>query len=206
MDPRLVGKFSAASAWKFLEIALSCIPQVAIQRPDIGHVVADLKECLALEMSLQNAESKSGTSGSPLITTYFPLESNSGPCARFHRSGSVNKKSDVYSFGIILLELMTGQRPITETSDGARHISDWVNPKLETGDIQAIVDPRLEGKFSRASAWKFLEIAMSCITPAAVQRPDISSVVFDLKQCVAMEASPETSYSLSGSYSPPSAR
>ncbi|XP_028756237.1 receptor-like protein kinase At3g21340 [Neltuma alba] len=111
----------------------------------------------------------------------------------FHRSGNLNKKSDVYSFGIILLELMTGQRAITETSDGARHISDWVNPKLETGDIQAIVGPRVEGKFSRASAWKFLEIAMSCITPAPIQRPDINSVVFDLKQCVAMEASLETS-------------
>ncbi|XP_028807037.1 putative leucine-rich repeat receptor-like protein kinase At2g19210 [Neltuma alba] len=124
----------------------------------------------------------------------------------FHRSGNLNKKSDVYSFGIILLELMTGQRAITETSDGPRHISDWVNPKLETGDIQAIVDPRLEGKFRSASAWKFLEIAMSCTAPAAIQRPDISSVVIDLKQCVAMEASLETSYSLSGSYSPPSAR
>ncbi|KAK4267376.1 hypothetical protein QN277_024163 [Acacia crassicarpa] len=138
----------------------------------------------------------------------------------FHRSGNLNKKSDVYSFGIILLELLTGQRAITVTSEGTRHISDWVNPKLENGDIQAIVDPRLEGKFSTASAWKFLEIAMSCITPTAIQRPDISSVVVDLKQCLAMEmplesgessslisnTTLETSYSQSGSYSPPSAR
>ncbi|XP_028806951.1 receptor-like protein kinase At3g21340 isoform X2 [Neltuma alba] len=138
----------------------------------------------------------------------------------FHRTGNLNKRSDVYSFGILLLELMTGQRAVTVTSDSTRHISDWVNPKLENGDIQAIVDPRLEGKFSSASAWKFLEIAMSCITPTAIQRPDISSVVIDLKQCLAMEASVEsaessslissttleTSYSQSGSYSPPSAR
>ncbi|XP_028807015.1 probable LRR receptor-like serine/threonine-protein kinase At1g51880 [Neltuma alba] len=121
----------------------------------------------------------------------------------FHRSGSLNKKSDVYSFGIILLELMTGQRAITETSDGARHISDWVNPKLETGDIQAIVDPRLEGKFSRASAWKFLEIAMSCITPAAVQRPDIKHVVADLKECLALEISLQNAESNSGTSGSP---
>ncbi|XP_028756234.1 probable LRR receptor-like serine/threonine-protein kinase At1g51880 [Neltuma alba] len=138
----------------------------------------------------------------------------------FHRTGNLNKKSDVYSFGIILLELMTGQRAITGTPEGTCHISDWVNPKLENGDIQAIVDPRLEGKFSSASAWKFLEIAISCIRPSAIQRPDISCVVIDLKQCVAMETSVEsaessslissttleTSYSQSGSYSPPSAR
>ncbi|XP_054782537.1 probable LRR receptor-like serine/threonine-protein kinase MEE39 isoform X2 [Prosopis cineraria] len=139
----------------------------------------------------------------------------------FHRSGNLNKKSDVYSFGIILLELMTGQRAITGTSEGTRHISDWVNPKLEIGDIQAIVDPRLERKFSTASAWKLLEVAMSCIAPIAIQRPDISCVVIDLKQCLAMETSLESaessslissttldsSYSQSGmSYSPPSAR
>ncbi|KAK4267377.1 hypothetical protein QN277_024164 [Acacia crassicarpa] len=141
----------------------------------------------------------------------------------FHKSGNLNKKSDIYSFGIVLLELMTGQRAITETSDeGTRHISDWVNPKLEIGDIQSIVDPRLEGKFNTASAWTFLEIAISCITPEANKRPDISSVVIDLKHCLSLETSLvesaensslistttlETSYSQSGlSYSPPSAR
>ncbi|XP_028807049.1 probable LRR receptor-like serine/threonine-protein kinase At4g29180 [Neltuma alba] len=56
---------------------MACIPQVAIQRPDIEHVGDDLTEWLALEMSLQNAESNSGTSGSALSTTCFPLESKS---------------------------------------------------------------------------------------------------------------------------------
>lgn len=116
---------------------------------------------------------------------------------------------------------MSGQKAINVTSEGTCHISDWVNPKLENGDIQAIVDPRLEGKYSSASAWKFLEIAMSCIAPIGIKRPDISSVVIDLKQCLAMETSIlesgessslissttlDTSYSQSGSYSPPSAR
>ena len=63
---------------------------------------------------------------------------------------------------------MSGQKAINVTSEGTCHISDWVNPKLENGDIQAIVDPRLEGKYSSASAWKFLEIAMSCIAPIGI--------------------------------------
>ncbi|KAF7814194.1 putative LRR receptor-like serine/threonine-protein kinase [Senna tora] len=113
----------------------------------------------------------------------------------FHCSGNLNRKSDVYSFGIILLELLTGQPAIIGRADNAIHILQWVTPKMKNGDIQSIVDPRLEGKFSTTSAWKFLEIAMYCTPPAAIQRPDIGHIVSDLKECLALEISLETAES-----------
>ncbi|XP_028756240.1 probable LRR receptor-like serine/threonine-protein kinase At4g29180 [Neltuma alba] len=116
----------------------------------------------------------------------------------FHSCGNLNKKSDVYSFGIILLELMSGRPAVMRAPGSKSHISDWVAPKLESGDIQSIMDPRLEGKFNNASAWKFLEIAMSCIPQVAIQRADIGHVVADLKECLALEMSLQNAESNSG--------
>ncbi|KAI9109383.1 hypothetical protein K1719_019437 [Acacia pycnantha] len=114
----------------------------------------------------------------------------------FRGSGKLNRKSDVYSFGIILLELITGQPAMKEVSLGIKiPLLDWVNPKLNNGDIEAIVDPRLEGHYNRSSAWKLVEIAMSCTQPTAIQRPDISEVLTELKDCLASEITHERSES-----------
>ena len=67
------------------------------------------------------------------------------------------------------------------------HILDWVNPLIERGDVQNIVDPRLEGEFNTNSAWKAIEIAMSCIPSYTIQRPNMSHVLAEIKECLALE-------------------
>ncbi|XP_030949055.1 putative leucine-rich repeat receptor-like serine/threonine-protein kinase At2g19230 [Quercus lobata] len=105
----------------------------------------------------------------------------------FQASGNFNKKSDVYSFGIILFELITGRPAIVRGPMRNNHILDWVNPLTERGDVQNIVDPRLEGEFNTNSAWKAIEIAMSCIPSLAIQRPNMNHVLSELKECLALE-------------------
>ncbi|XP_035547834.1 putative leucine-rich repeat receptor-like serine/threonine-protein kinase At2g19230 isoform X2 [Juglans regia] len=104
----------------------------------------------------------------------------------FATSGNFKKKSDVYSFGIILFELITGRPAIIRGPMQNNHILDWVYPLIERADIQNIVDPRLEGEFNNTSAWKVVEIAMSCALPVAIQRPDMSQVLAELKECLAL--------------------
>ncbi|KAG2728906.1 hypothetical protein I3843_01G221100 [Carya illinoinensis] len=104
----------------------------------------------------------------------------------FAISGNFNKKSDVYSFGIILFELITGRPAIIRGPMLNNHILDWVYPLIERADIQNIVDPRLEGEFNTNSAWKFVEIAMLCTLSVAIQRPDMSQVLAELKECLAL--------------------
>ncbi|XP_056176537.1 probable LRR receptor-like serine/threonine-protein kinase At1g05700 [Syzygium oleosum] len=105
----------------------------------------------------------------------------------FHTSGNLSRKSDVYSFGVVLFELITGLPAIIRSPEGSTHIVHWVTPLIERRDIQSIVDPRLNGQFSINSAWKAVEIAMSCVPTTAVQRPDINRVLWELKECLTAE-------------------
>ncbi|XP_056176396.1 probable LRR receptor-like serine/threonine-protein kinase At1g05700 isoform X2 [Syzygium oleosum] len=102
----------------------------------------------------------------------------------FQSSGNLNKKSDVYSFGIVLFELITGRPAIMRSRDGntSMHILQWVIPIVKNGDIQRIMDPSLQGEFDINSAWRVVEIAMSCTRSTAIhQRPDINNVLAELK-------------------------
>ena len=68
-----------------------------------------------------------------------------------------------------------------------------MSPLIESGDIQSIIDPRLQGVFNTNCAWKVLEIALSCVPPTSIQRPDMSDILGELKECLAMEMSSEIS-------------
>ena len=46
-------------------------------------------------------------------------------------TGQINQKSDVYSFGVILLELLTGRKPVDHTMPkGQQSLVTWVTSHL----------------------------------------------------------------------------
>ena len=101
-------------------------------------------------------------------------------------SNNLNEKSDVYAFGIVLLELVTALPAIIQGQENT-HIVDWISPRLEGGEIRSIVDCRLNGGFNTNSAWKLVETAMACVPRSSIQRPAMSQVVVELKECLEME-------------------
>lgn len=51
VDPSLGGEFDIDSAWKAVELALECASYTSSKRPNMSEVVAELKECLSMELS-----------------------------------------------------------------------------------------------------------------------------------------------------------
>jgi len=54
VDARLQVKFDINSAWNVVEIAMSCTSPIEVERPDTSQILAELKECLSLEMVQRN--------------------------------------------------------------------------------------------------------------------------------------------------------
>lgn len=98
----------------------------------------------------------------------------------------MSEKSDVYGFGVVLLEIITNKPVIDQTRD-MPHIVEWVKFMLTRGDIRNIMDPKLQGVYDSGSAWKALELAMTCVKPSSLERPNMSHVVHELKECLISE-------------------
>ncbi|KAK9923505.1 hypothetical protein M0R45_031921 [Rubus argutus] len=101
----------------------------------------------------------------------------------YKQLNKLNEKSDVYSFGIVLLEIITGRPAVSRTRERIA-INEWVGSIIPNGDIDTIVDPRLEGNFNISLAWKVVEVAMACVSPEPIKRPTMSKVVGELNQCL----------------------
>ncbi|XP_018462642.1 receptor-like protein kinase At3g21340 [Raphanus sativus] len=104
----------------------------------------------------------------------------------YFQTQRLSEKSDVYSFGIVLLEIITNQLVIDPTRERP-HIGEWVKCMLSIGDIESIMDPNLKGSYDSSSAWKIVELAMSCTIPYSEKRPNMAQIVHELNECLIHE-------------------
>lgn len=89
-------------------------------------------------------------------------------CFRYHITFRLTEKSDVYSFGVVLLEIVTGRPVLTRTEERC-HIIQWVDYMIHEGDINSIIDPNLREDCNSNSAWRMVDIAMSCVSKSLHQ-------------------------------------
>ncbi|CAN6471168.1 unnamed protein product [Victoria cruziana] len=99
----------------------------------------------------------------------------------------VTKKSDVYSFGVVLFEIMCGHAAIFGCAGQRSHIVPWATSKIIAGDIESVIDPRIEGQYKINSMCKVAEIALACTKGMSAERPDMYDVLSDLNQAMKME-------------------
>ncbi|KAL3517361.1 hypothetical protein ACH5RR_019950 [Cinchona calisaya] len=98
-------------------------------------------------------------------------------------TGHLLVKSDVYSYGVVLLELLTGKKPVDMAQpSGQENLVTWARPILRDKDrLEELADPRLEGKYPTEDFVRVCTIAAACVSPEASQRPTMGEVVQSLK-------------------------
>ncbi|KAI3469980.1 hypothetical protein Pfo_026643 [Paulownia fortunei] len=98
-------------------------------------------------------------------------------------TGHLLVKSDVYSYGVVLLELLTGRKPVDMSQpSGQENLVTWARPILREKDrLEELADPRLDGKYPKEDFFRVCTIAAACVAPDASQRPTMGEVVQSLK-------------------------
>ncbi|CAI9115520.1 OLC1v1016436C2 [Oldenlandia corymbosa var. corymbosa] len=92
--------------------------------------------------------------------------------------GKVNDKIDVYAFGVVLLELLSGRKPISnDYPKGQESIVLWAKPILNCGKFAQLLDPSLAGNYDVDELERMVLAAALCIRRAPRARPQMSLIL-----------------------------
>ncbi|WOK96407.1 putative receptor-like serine/threonine-protein kinase [Canna indica] len=91
--------------------------------------------------------------------------------------GKVNEKIDVYAFGVVLLELLSGRKPISAVCPkGQESLVMWAKPILQDGDVKKIIDPGLKHEFDSNQVERMILAASLCVRRLHGARPQIALI------------------------------
>ncbi|XP_050124649.1 protein kinase STUNTED-like [Malus sylvestris] len=92
--------------------------------------------------------------------------------------GKVSDKIDVYAFGVVVLEILSGRKPIfSKDPKGQESLVMWAKPILKSGNVAQLLDPSLGIAYDHDQIERMILAANLCIRHAPGLRPNISVVL-----------------------------
>ncbi|XP_077212070.1 probably inactive leucine-rich repeat receptor-like protein kinase At3g28040 [Tasmannia lanceolata] len=88
----------------------------------------------------------------------------------------INEKCDVYAFGVMILELVTGRRPMECGDDEVFILTDHVRVHLEEGNVLDCVDSRMS-EYPEEEVLPVLKLGLVCTSQIPSSRPSMAEVV-----------------------------
>ena len=96
--------------------------------------------------------------------------------------GKASESCDVYCFGILLLELVSGKRPVEKINATTRlSITEWALPLVCERKFSEIADPKMNGKYVEQELERAVFIGLICAHNQPEKRPTMLEVLELLK-------------------------
>ncbi|KAG0481108.1 hypothetical protein HPP92_011966 [Vanilla planifolia] len=97
-------------------------------------------------------------------------------------TGMLNEKSDVYSFGILIMEIISGRKPVDYSRPpGEVNLVDWLKTMVSNRNSEGVLDPKMLEKPSSRTLKRVLLVALRCVDPDAQKRPKMGHVIHMLE-------------------------
>lgn len=178
-------KIALGSAKGLAYLHEDCHPKIIHRDIKAANILLDFKfEAKVADFGLAKFSSDLNTHVSTRVMGTFGYLA-----PEYASSGKLTEKSDVFSFGVMLLELISGRRPV-DSSLMEDSLVDWARPlltrALDEEDFDSLIDPRLQNEYNHNEMARVVACAAACVRHSARRRPRMSQIVRALEGDVSL--------------------
>jgi serine/threonine protein kinase len=125
----------------------------------------------------------------------------------YYMTQQLTNKSDVYSFGVLLLELITGKKPLERGRYIVREVNSLLDRSMDLYNLKSLLDPSLGLTTSVSGFKQYISLALRCVDESSADRPTMSEVVNEIEKIMQQAginpSSASNSLSIAGSTGTP---